>query len=97
MNNHNQNRVLTYVQSKHVKKNYRFYFVEPFENMDANNFARKLINIKDVEEVFVTEGDYGFVVKAKSSEDKQQDNICKCISRLGGSFGKVTSHYQYKK
>lgn len=77
-------------------RSYKFYFVEPQENANTSNIAEKLINIKEVEEVFVTDGDYGFIVKAKYSDGKE-DNAYKYLSRLGGNFGKVTSYYQYKK
>ncbi len=77
---------------------YKFYFVEPQENADANRFAERLMGMKGVEEVFVTDGDYGFVVKARVSGEGKTDNAHDYLSRrLGCSFGKATCHYQYKK
>lgn len=77
---------------------YKFYFVEPRENANADRFAERLMGIKNVEEVFVTDGDYGFVVKARVPESRKADNGRDYVSkRLGGSFGKATSHYQYKR
>lgn len=77
---------------------YRFYFVEPPEGADADRLAERLMGIKDVEEVFVTDGDYGYVVKARSLEGKEPDDtdrhLIKCI---GGNFCKAVSYYQYKK
>ncbi len=77
---------------------YKFYFVRPPVNANADRLAEELINIKNVEEVFVTDGDYGFVVKARFSEGKEPDDAYTYISKkLGGSFGRVTSYYQYRK
>ena len=77
---------------------YKFYFVEPRENADANRFAERLMSVKEVEEVFVTDGDYGFVVKARAPDGKKMGGADGCLSKmLGSGFGKATSHYQYKK
>jgi|GEM_PF-3494952 hypothetical protein len=75
----------------------RFYLIEPKENSNADLFAERLMAIREVEEVFVTEGDYGFVVKTKSV-GKEPDGAFNYLSkRFGGSFGKVTSYYRYRK
>ena len=59
---------------------------------------KELIGMRNVEEVFVTDGDYGFVVKTRFSNGKEPDDVSNYLSRtLGSSFGKVTSYYQYKK
>jgi len=47
------------------KKFYKFYFLQPPENVNADHIAEQLIDIKNVEEVYVTDGDYGFVVKTR--------------------------------
>ena len=80
------------------KKFYKFYLVHPPKNADADHLAEQLIGIKNVEEVFVTDGDYGFVVKARFFDRKEPDDAYNYLSRkLGGNFGRVTSYYQYKK
>jgi DNA-binding Lrp family transcriptional regulator len=80
------------------KKFYKFYFVHPPKNADADRLAEQLIGIKNVEEVFVTDGDYGFVVKARFFEGKEPDDAQNfLLKKMGGNFGKVTSYYQYKK
>ncbi len=80
------------------KKFYKFYFVHPPMNADADRLAEQLIGIKNVEEVFVTDGDYGFVVKTRFSDGKEPDDAYNYISKkLGSNFGEVTSYYQYKK
>lgn len=80
------------------KKFYKFYFLQPPENVNADHIAEQLIDIKNVEEVYVTDGDYGFVVKTRFFEGQEPDDAFNFISRkLGSNFGKVTSYYQYKK
>ncbi|MDE1871240.1 MAG: Lrp/AsnC family transcriptional regulator [Candidatus Micrarchaeota archaeon] len=78
-------------------KSYNFYLVHPPQDADANLLARQLMSIKNVEEVFVTDGDYGFVVKARNGVG-EPDDACEYISRkLGCGLVKATSHYQYRK
>ncbi len=61
---------------------YKFYFVEPAENADADSFAERLMGLKNVEEVFVTDGDYGFVVKARVSDSTGKDSTGASISKM---------------
>lgn len=77
---------------------YKFYLVEPPENGNADNLAAKLINIRNVEQVLVTDGDYGFIVKTRFFENLKDDHAYNYLSKkLGGNFGKITSYYQYTK
>lgn len=77
---------------------YKFYLIHPPENADADHVAEQLINIKNVEEVFVTDGDYGFIVKARFFDGKEPDDAYNYIfKKLGSNFGRVTSYYQYRK
>ena len=77
---------------------YKFYLVHPPANSNADMLAEQLMEIKNVEEVFVTDGDYGFIVKTRFSEGKGSDDAYNYISkRLGSNLGEVTSYYQYKK
>jgi hypothetical protein len=79
-------------------KIYKFYFVKPPENSNADHLAEQLISMKGVEEVFVTDGDYGFIVKTRFFDGMKSDGVHNYISkRLGSDFGRVTSYYQYKK
>jgi DNA-binding Lrp family transcriptional regulator len=80
------------------RKLFKFYLLHPPKDANADNIAEKLISFSNVEEVFVTDGDYGFVVKARFLDDKENDDAYKYLSKkLGSGFGKVTSHYQYSK
>ena len=77
---------------------HKFYFIKPKANSDADLLAEQLIELKPVEEVFLSDGDYGFVVKARFFKGKEPNDVTKYItSKVGNKFGKVVSYYQYKK
>jgi hypothetical protein len=98
----NNNVLKNETTSAHVrrlnKKFYKFYFVHPPKNADADHLAEQLIGIRNVEEVFVTDGDYGFVVKTRFFVGEEPDDVFNYISKkLGSNFGRATNYYQYKK
>lgn len=77
---------------------HKFYFIKPRSNADAGKLAEKLIELKPVEQVFLTEGDCGFIVKARLMNDKEPKDVVRYISKMiGSSYGKVVSHYEYRK
>ncbi len=75
----------------------KFYFVKPPEDSDADHFAERLMGIKNVEEVFITDGDYGFVVRTKAQGSRSDSTYDYLTKVIGCSFCRVTSHYQYKR
>ena len=84
--------------AKRMSRLHKFFFVEPQENANADELAEKLISLKNVEEVFVTDGDCGFVVKTRfSMEDEPKDVIQFIKNHVGRSYGAVVSHYEYRK
>lgn len=98
MNNNGKNNGNGAQIRRSAKKFYKFYFVHPPVNADTDRLAEQLIGMKNVEEVFVTDGDYGFIVKTRFFDGKEPDDAYNYISkRLGSNFGKVTSYYQYSK
>ncbi len=75
---------------------YNLFFVMPEGGRDVHKSAKKLIGIKRVREVLITEGDCGFVVKA--DPDTADGNLNKEISKaVGGSSRMVMCHCQYKR
>lgn len=99
MSEHNRRPGTNGAQIKRCNdKSYSYYLIEPSENSNANHMAEKLITLKNVVEVNVTEGDYGFIVKVKLPKDNKHDAAYTYLSkRLGNNFGRVTSYYQYIK
>ena len=77
---------------------YKLYFVKPRENADASGIAEKLLGLESVEEVLLTEGDCGFVVKARFTNGKEPKEVADYISRnMGSRYGRVVSHCEYRK
>ena len=75
----------------------KFYLLSPKSNMDADALASELLSIKPVEEVIVTEGDYGFIVKAGACKDKEPTDLMKYMAKRGIACQQAMSHYSYKK
>lgn len=77
---------------------HKIFFVRPRQNADAGELAERLIKLKPVEEVFLTDGDYGFVVKARFFKGEEPKDVTRFITRnIDSKYGAVISHYQYKK
>jgi DNA-binding Lrp family transcriptional regulator len=77
---------------------HRFYFIKPKPNSNADEVAEKLISLKQVESVFLTEGDCGFIVKARITKDKEPKGILKYIlGNVGNRYGRVVSYCEYRK
>ncbi len=77
---------------------HRFYLIEPRPNANADELAEKLISLKPVEEVFLSDGAYGFIVKVRFLNGKEPSDVVNYIrSRMASRFGTVDSYYQYRK
>ncbi|MDE1851601.1 MAG: hypothetical protein KGH69_02850 [Candidatus Micrarchaeota archaeon] len=73
----------------------RFFFIKPDANGNIRDAACRLLRFKGISEVFVSEGDYGLMVKADCAEG--QDRLRSYISRnYRGRFGEVVCHYSYR-
>ncbi|EQD65943.1 hypothetical protein B2A_01369 [mine drainage metagenome] len=80
------------------KKFYKFYLVNPKANADPDTVAEKLISFDDVEEVYVTDGDYGFIVKTRFRNGNEPKDVYGYIhKKIDNKFGEITSYYKYRK
>jgi DNA-binding Lrp family transcriptional regulator len=80
------------------KKFYRFCLVNPKDNADPDTVAEKLIGFDDVEEVYVTDGDYGFIVKTRFRNGKEPHDVYGYIhNKIDSKYGEITSYYKYMK
>jgi DNA-binding Lrp family transcriptional regulator len=75
----------------------RFYFLGPAANGNARSFVEKLARLKGVKEVHLTEGRYGFVVKAVEigHDHNQFENYVR--TRVKTRVEVAMSHYSYRK
>lgn len=77
---------------------HRFYFVRPRPNANAEELVMGLLKLGPVDQVFLTEGDCGFIVKARFIRDKEPKDVTDYISRnMGTRYGKVVSYCEYRK
>ena len=76
----------------------RFYLINPERNASVNSTVRKLIGIDEVDEVYVTEGPHGFIVKASPSSAAGSRRMATSIARqFGGQAVVMTSYAHYRK
>ena len=66
------------------------FFLKPKSSLNAYDTTKLLASRKGIQEVLITEGAYGFIVKAS---ENCSENLFSVIS---DEYGKVTCHYQYK-
>ena len=77
---------------------HRFYLIEPKQNADAGKLAEKLITLKHVEEVFLADGDYGFIIKVKRTNGKEMSGMINYLKQnVATRIGTVDSYYRYRK
>jgi DNA-binding Lrp family transcriptional regulator len=77
---------------------YSLYFVRPKENADASRIAEQLMELKSVKEVLLTEGDCGFIVKARFTDGKEPTEVADYILKnVSSRYGRAISHYEYRK
>ena len=82
---------------RRVKVDYRqcrLFFIKPRENTDAHSYAEKLALMSNVQEVMVTEGECGFIVKTRG--DVLEEIPEKELLIAKSSYKKISSYYQYR-
>lgn len=84
--------------AKKTTKLHRLFFVKPKENTNADELAERFAGFDGVDEVLLTEGDFGFVVRARLGTVEEQKELAKCISEASSGYcGTAVSHYKYRK
>ena len=74
-----------------------FFFIKPQKGTNINELADRLLGIDEVQEVCVTEGDIGYMVKAKFDE-KTYDKVQKSTAEVAGpKYGRFLSAMELKK
>jgi len=74
-----------------------FFFIKPQDGTDINDLANRLIDIDEVQEVCVTEGSIGYMVKAKFDENTYEKVEKSIASIAGPRYGKFVSAMELKK
>ena len=86
--------------NKRIRKGveYSLYLVKPREKEDANRIAEKLMELESVEEVLLTEGECGFIVKARFVDGRKPSDVEDYISKnISSRYSRVVGHCEYRK
>lgn len=77
---------------------HKFYFIKPVPGNNADSLVKMLLNLERIEEVYITEGDYGLVVRARASDTEGDDTVGDYIAdKLNERFNSAVSYYKYRK
>ena len=74
-----------------------FYFLRPAHNKDIMDIARKILDVNGVNEVHVTEGKYGLVVRASPDSGKERSPGAYIKRNFKERYVMLMSHYSYRK
>ena len=74
---------------------YDLFFIKPKHKANAHVYAERLASMKDVAEVLVTEGECGFIVKARNNVSAGKAEKMVMLERR--SYEQMTSYLQYKR
>ena len=89
---------ICYEVRKDDSRLYKFFLVNPKANVDIDALTERLIGFKDVKEVYVTDGDHGFVVKTRFIDGKEPKGLCSYIhGNIDSTFEQATAYYRYRK
>ena len=75
---------------------YRFFLVKPNGLQDPKRTMQRLMKLKHVEEVHMTEGEYGYIIKTKA-DYSNGDKTRASVRSLNSRFCEAVSYYSLKK
>ena len=78
-----------------VSRGYHYFFVKPGRSGNLHKAAARLMGIRKVREVAITEGDYGFVVKAHDVSDGEKAVVKEITRAVGGISKRAVCHCRY--
>jgi cell division protein FtsX len=77
---------------------HKFFFLKPKANTNANDIAEKLLSLKNVQEVILTEGDIGYIVKTRLFSEREDAETRHYIEKnVGQMLGFAVSFDSLKK
>ena len=80
---------------RRISRGYHYFFVKPRRGGNAHEVAGKLMEIKNVKEVSIVDGDYGFIVKAREADENDGQVMVSINKAVGGRASKAVCHCQY--
>ncbi len=77
---------------------HKFFILRPKDGVDIGRVAADLLGLKDVLEVYVTEGSAGFMVKARFDGVQEPEQVAKYIKEhVDGRYGTLVSYLNYRR
>ena len=77
---------------------HRLYLIEPLADADLDGIADKLASLEHVQEVSITEGSYGLVVKTSIQKEGDLGKLTNYIrNKVNGRFDVIDTFYKYRK
>jgi DNA-binding Lrp family transcriptional regulator len=87
-----------FVVKKNGKTYHKFFLIKPRENANIDKLANDLIQLKDVVEVYATEGSAGFIVKARFDKGKEPSSVSRYIQKnISKDYGTLISYINFKR
>lgn len=75
---------------------YNLFFIKPGKK-NPREFAENVLKLDEVEEVMVTSGQFGYIVKSRSGVS-ESDSVHRYMERNHAhSFSKMKCYYKYRK
>lgn len=96
-NGKNSNNSIVKKRLKNVNSGCNLFFVKPGRSADAYATAKRLAAISKVQEVMITEGEYGFVVRSEGAFDSEDPVLEKISKLVGASPKKAISYCQVRQ
>ncbi|MEM3839282.1 MAG: hypothetical protein QXF01_01745 [Candidatus Micrarchaeaceae archaeon] len=82
---------------RRVSRGCHYFFVKPRLNGNAHMIAAKLLALEPIREVSITEGEYGFLVKADQIYESEKDIIVRISKVVKARPSMAVCHCSYIK
>ncbi len=87
-----------WMAKRNGKTFHNFLILRPNDGVDISRCAADLLGLNDVLEVYVTEGDAGFMVKARFDGEKGPEEVARYIkANVDNRYGTLVSYLNYKR
>ena len=70
-----------------------YFLIKPKIGRNVKHVAKKLVGLKNVREVVVTEGEYGFIVRASVCPERKLMELKGRIAKAVGGYSRIAVCY----
>jgi hypothetical protein len=83
---------------KDDKTFHKFFILRPKDGVEIEKVTNELLALNDVLEVYVTEGNAGFMVKARFDGEREPEQVANYIkANIDNRYGTLVSYLNYKR